>query len=264
MKKNIIFLLLIALIVIVSCAEKADDEQPDVNVEVLQKDYMKWWIYYSERINLSSDFIAIDHSSNKITKGIFLNNLTTGKYIPVRLITKDTTKIYYKLIQLNQSTNNNIKEAIKNVALTENEHFKMEGQKFPGFSFTDLNGKLYTNENTLGKIVVLKCWFIRCHACVAEFPELNEIVNHYKNRNDIVFVSLAFDKEADLRTFLLTKTFNYATVSCPQSYLQDTLMVHAYPTHFIIDKNGIIVKVVNKAVRLNSVLANAMKADIQV
>jgi len=132
----------------------------------------------------------------------------------------------------------------------------MEGQPFPKFDFTDLNGKQYTNENTKGKIVVLKCWFIRCHACIAEFPELNEMVNQYKDRNDIVFVSLAFDQEAALKEFLLKKPFSYATVSVKQSYFKDTLNVISCPTHFLIDKDGKIVKIVNEANRLKSVLAN--------
>ena len=256
-----LLLLLPALFAITSCAEKAGDRQADIDVGIIQKDYMKWWTYYNESINLSLNFTAIDNSSNKISKETFLNSLTTGKYIPVKLLSKDASEICYKLIQLNQPVDKNIEAAIKNVSLTENAHFKMEGQKFPKFSFTDLNGKHYTNENSSGKIVVLKCWFIRCHACVAEFPELNELVNQYKDRNDIVFVSLAFDKEADLRAFLLTKTFNYATVSSPVSFIQDTLMVNAYPTHFIIDKNGNIVKVVNKATRLKLVLENEIQAE---
>ncbi|HZK92937.1 MAG TPA: TlpA disulfide reductase family protein [Prolixibacteraceae bacterium] len=264
MKRKILFLLMISFVAIVSCSEKAVDGDPTVNVENLQKDFTKWWSYYNQQINLSSEFTAIDHSSNEIGKERFLNELTTGKYIPVELISNDTSKTIYKLFPINQQSAKDIATAIKNASVVEYEHFKMEGQKFPGFSFTDLNGRSYTNENTIGKVVVLKCWYINCVACVAEFPELNELVNQYKNRDDIVFVSLAFNDKEDLKAFLLKKPFNYATVPDQKSYLKDTLKVHMYPTHFIIDRNGIIIKVVNKAVRLNSVLANAMKADLPI
>lgn len=261
MKRNILFLLMISFIPIVSCTENTGDGHPIVNVENLQKDFTKWWSYYNQQINLSSEFTAIDHSSNEISKERFLNELTTGKYIPVELISNDASKPIYKLFQINEKSAIDITLAIKNASIVEYEHFKMEGQKFPGFSFTDLNGRSYTNENTIGKVVVLKCWYINCVACVAEFPELNELVNQYKNRDDIVFVSLAFNDKEDLKAFLLKKPFNYATVPDQKSYLKDTLKVHMYPTHFIFDKNGIIIKVVNKAFRLNSVLATAMKAD---
>lgn len=259
MKKYILLLLLLSQFIIVSCSEKSGYGQPDVNVENLQKDFMKWWTYYNERIDLSSDFIAIDNSSNKISKEAFLQSLTTGKYIPLKLIPKDTSKIYYQNYKLIETADKGINDAIKYASIVEYEHYKMEGHKFPKFSFTDLNGRIYTNENTKGKFVVLKCWYINCKACVAEFPDLNEIVKQYKNRDDVVFVSLAFDKADALNEFLLKKPFSYATVSDQKLYLMDTLKVSLYPTHFIIDRNGDIIKVVNRAVSLKTNLANALK-----
>ena len=259
MKNHTLILFLLFIFTIVSYSEKADYGQPEVNVESLQKDFTKWWTYYNERIDLSSDFIAIDNSSNIISKEAFLQILITGKYIPVKLISKDTSKIYYKIYKLIETADKGIKDAIKYASIVEYEHYKMAGQKFPKFSFKDLNGRLYTNDNTKGKFVVLKCWYINCKACVAEFPGLNEIVNQYKNRDDIVFVSLAFDKADALNEFLLKKPFNYATVSDQKLYLMDTLKVSLYPTHFIIDRNGDIIKVVNRAVSLKTILANALK-----
>jgi len=256
MNKNIQSLFLLFLFVVVSCTGKSDYGDPDVNVESLQKDFNKWWTYYHDGINLSSDFRAIDYSSNIISKEIFLRSLTSGKYIPVKLIQKDTSIICYQLFRIDKSTSKQIVETVVAASALEYERFKMEGQPFPKFNFTDLNGKLYTNENTKGKIVVLKCWFIKCHACINEFPELNEMVNLYKDRNDIVFVSLAFDQETALKEFLLKKPFSYATVSCPTSYLTGTLKVNMYPTHFVINKDGKIVKIVSTADRLKHALAN--------
>jgi peroxiredoxin len=42
-------------------------------------------------------------------------------------------------------------------------------QTIPDFSFKDLNGNLITNEKYEGKIVVIKCWYIHCAACIKEF-----------------------------------------------------------------------------------------------
>ena len=264
MKGNILFLLMISLVVIVSCTEKPKNEQPDVNVENLQKDFMKWWGYYNGQINLSLDFTAIDNLSNLISKEAFLKSLTTGKFIPVKLISKDASETRYKLFQISEQSAEGVTSAIINASILEYEHFKMEGQKFPPFNFTDLNGKTYNNENTKGKVVVLKCWYISCVACVAEFPELNELVNQYKSRNDVVFVSLAFNDGPALKEFLLKKPFYYANVANQKSYLKDTLKVNMYPTHFIIDKKGNIVKVVNKGNKLRTILENEMKADITI
>jgi peroxiredoxin len=87
-------------------------------------------------------------------------------------------------------------------------------------------------------------------------------VEKYKNRSDIVFVSLAFDSKEKLEPFLLKKTFSYAVVPDQKQFTFYDLDVKSYPTHFIIDKNGIIRKVVTSADEMidaleNDVLLNA-------
>ena len=84
-----------------------------------------------------------------------MQSLTTVNYIPVKLTSKDTSKIYYKLFPINKTPGNKITETIKSSSTSEYAHFKLEGQYFPTFNFTDLNGIQYTNENTKGKYVVL-------------------------------------------------------------------------------------------------------------
>jgi cytochrome oxidase Cu insertion factor (SCO1/SenC/PrrC family) len=52
-------------------------------------------------------------------------------------------------------------------AFNEIQNLKKVGK--PDFSFKDLNGNLITNESIRGKIVVIKCWYIHCAACIKEF-----------------------------------------------------------------------------------------------
>lgn len=76
-------------------------------------------------------------------------------------------------------------------------------------------------------------------------PELNKIVQQYKNRNDIVFVSLASDSDVALKKFLSKRNFDYAVVPNQKEFMDTTLNLEIYPTHFIINKRGTITKVVN-------------------
>jgi len=246
MKKHILLSFSISILVIVSCSEKTDYGKPNVDSENIQNDYMKWWTYHSDNIILSSDFIAINDASKIITKEAFLKNLTSGNFIPLKLISKNDST-YYQLFKLNKSVNKNIKSTIKNTSSVSYKHYEMEGKYFPEFHFTDLKGDEYNNENTKGKIIILKCWFIKCAACVAEFPELNELVEKYQDREDIIFISLAFDSNDELKQFLLRKPFNYKVASVQAEFMQNDLAINAYPTHFIIDKTGMIQKVVNSA-----------------
>jgi len=78
---------------------------------------------------------------------------------------------------------------------------------------------------------------------VKEIPSLNEMVNQYKDRKDIVFVSLAEDTPEQLKVFLAKKPLSYAVVPNMKKYMNEVLQLNAFPTHFIVNKDGNIVKV---------------------
>jgi thiol-disulfide isomerase/thioredoxin len=108
-----------------------------------------------------------------------------------------------------------------------------------------MEGKTYNKQTTKGKILVLKCWFIDCRPCIAEMPALNELKQQYKNRNDILFVSICWDSKKDVEAFLKKPTFNYAVVPDQYKFLTEGLQLNGYPTHFVINKQGFITKKVN-------------------
>ena len=225
-------------------ADLVSDQTFNTDWNTLTKDYMTWYKYTYHNVRLSQDFIGLDIDSTKIDKGTFLNKLETENVVAFK------TKILkgqsvYQLFKLN-SNDRSIKATIKQMASTEIEHFKMEGVEIPDFNFTDLNGKIYNKSSTKGKVVVLKCWFIHCVACVKEFPELNKLVDENQGRNDILFISLALDSKDSLLNFLKTKEFKYATVPNMMSYLTNKLNITQYPTHLLIDGNGKILKIVSR------------------
>jgi peroxiredoxin len=245
MRKYTFLALLILLQATISCSRKPNYGVPDVDFNRIKKSMSEWWVYHNQHIILSSNFIALDSQSNRINKDSFLKSLTSGEYIPLKLTSTDST--YYKLFKLDQAYDKTIPEVIKLFAEEAYKNFKLEGKPFPKFDFKDLNGVEYTSENTKGKIVLIKCWFIACPPCIEEFPRLNKLVDKYKNRDDIVFISLAFDKKEALGSFLLKNSFRYAVIPDQKQFEFYDLDVKEYPTHFILDKNGIIRKVVLKA-----------------
>lgn len=210
----------------------------------LTKDFLTWYNYTYYNIHLSQDFIGLDIDSVKINKETFLNKLLTGHVVAFKIKILQGEPVY-KLYKFN-SNDESIKATIKQMASTEMVHFKMEGTEIPEFRFIDLNGKTYDKSSTKGKIIVLKCWFIHCTACIKEFPELNKLVDENKNRNDLLFISLALDSKQNLINFLKTKEFKYAVIPEMNNYITDKLNVTEYPTHLLIDKNGKIIKVVNR------------------
>lgn len=264
MKNSLIISLLILCISVFSCGEKSEEVslkeqletlEPKINFVKLDNEFRRWWTYQYKYISLSSNFNGLNEQSVAIDKKQFLEKLISGQYIPLRLKSIDGVETY-KLHKIGDLADKSVGEVIKNEALTALLHYELEGQDFPPFDFTDLNDNHYTNENTKGKIMVLKTWFIACTACVAEFPELNEWIKNYEDRNDIVFVSLALDPKSKLEEFLKTKEFEYQVVPNQGKLIWKELKLQIFPTHIIVDKNGTIVKVVNKASEMISFLNN--------
>ncbi|MGB3467541.1 MAG: TlpA disulfide reductase family protein [Cyclobacteriaceae bacterium] len=244
---------------IFSCQENPEKEvKTSSGIEEIETDFMKWWIYHNKFVSLSEDFIGLDEKSAEISKEDFLGKLITGHYIPLK-IKSDRDVIRYKLHRLDDAADKSIGITIKNESLTSLRHFRMEGATVPEFNLTDMNGNSYTSENIRGKTLVLKTWFISCVACVKEFPELNELVDNFEERNDVVFLSLALDTEEKLEKFLAKKKFSYPVVPEQKTLITEELNLHIYPTHLVINGDGKIMKVVNKASELISYL-NTYKA----
>lgn len=264
MKKFRLISILLLSIFVFSCnedskktqlTEKEETLDPKVNIKEFESDFRKWWTYQSHNISLSSNFTGLNVQSDTISKKQFLEELISGNYIPIRLSTIDSSE-QYKLYKLDSLAEESIGSAIKNESLTKLKHYKMEGMNFPEFDFTDLSGKQYTNESTKGKTTVIKTWFIGCAACIAEFPELNELVEKHKESNDIIFMSLATDSKTKLKEFLKKRMFEYSVVPSQIIFIAKKLNLQQYPTHIIVDENGIILKVVNKASEMISFLEN--------
>jgi peroxiredoxin len=242
MKKIFLALSFLVLFTVCSCQSKFGN--PEVNPFEIQKKFIDWWSYQYNEIMLSRDFVALDSNSKEIGKEAFLKVLSEGSYIPIRL-ESDKNLFYYKLFKIEPTADTSIKAVMAETAFNEIQNLKKEGELFPEFSFKDLNGNLITNESMKGKIVIIKCWYIHCAACIKEFPEVNNLVSNFKDRKEMIFISLAEDTPEQLKPFLVKKPLSYSVVPNMKDYMNLTLQLNAFPTHFIINKDGSIAKVVS-------------------
>jgi peroxiredoxin len=217
---------------------------PVMTAAAIAKDFDSFWTYYSRYAQLCQDYPTQDENGRTIARTIFLEKLNTGLYLPLVIYGKP--QMIFKLAKIPPHAPKDISLLLSNYANKELTYAKMEGKPIPSFSFKDLNGKRYTSANTKGKIVLFKCWFIHCQACIEEMPALNELVARYKNRNDILYLSLAIDQPTELSKFLAKTKFNYQTIPMQEAYMTNQLHIQAYPTHYLINKAGILVKVLDE------------------
>lgn len=239
MKAKFSFSFLLFAMVFVSCSPRTNYMHSVVAPGAILKSTMSFLKYREQYVRLYEDFTAMDPASNVITKKSFLKLLSTGEYLPLRMVSKDSST-YYKLYKLDASIPDEIRNTIKYWGLEEYDYYNMEGQKLPNYNFKDLKGRIYNNQNTKGKILVIKCWFIDCLPCIKEMPLLNELKQQYNSRKDIRFISLCWDSKKDVEKFLKKTIFNYAVVPDQYKFLTERLHLNAYPTHFVINKLGFI------------------------
>ena len=228
-------------------SESAVNQSHEIQApDILQvtSNFRTWYNYHYANIHLGGNFTGETVEGKTITREAFLQQLRDENYLALHTGEREGIPVY-KLAPID-STKSDIRTTIREEARQKLFYLGIEGKDFPAFDFTDLDGRQYSNSSTNGKYVFIKCWFIKCVACIEEFPELNEFVAEHNNRDDLVFLSLALDDAESLREFLKVKPLAYATVPEMEAYLTDQLSVGAYPTHFLIGKDGKILKMTNK------------------
>lgn len=222
------------------------------------KDFQTWDTYRHYNIRLGLDFKGLDVNGRVLGKADFLKRLATSQFVAFKTGLQGDVPTY-QLHPLSPAQTE-IGNSMQQLARSELTRYKREGQPLPAFTFTDLSGKNYTPANTKGKILVLKCWYINCVACVQEFPAVNQVVEDYRNQPEVLFVSLAFDSKDKLAAFLRKWDLRYAVVPAAREYLEKQLQIHEFPTHLLIGPTGKMVKVTTSIADLLPALRQQVQA----
>lgn len=134
------------------------------------------------------------------------------------------------------------KEQIQQVEDAKKEVKKMKGKPFPDFELTTMDGEVITKEDAAGKILLINFWFTSCKPCIMEMPEMNEMVKGF-NSEEIIFLAPTFDNGALVSKFLDKRDFDYQIIPDVKDFCLE-MNVRSYPTHFIVNREGIIEKVI--------------------
>lgn len=242
-----------------SFSQTVNDKSPVVEPAAIVKDLMSWLVYERDYLVWSADYYTFDESFAAISKMEFLERLSTGKFLPVKLKSADAS-VHYQLYELEKSIDKDIVSTIADRAIRQLRYLKMEGMPLPDFNFTDLNNRIYNSETTKDKIVVINCWFVACTPCAAEMPDLNQLVKQYQKQKDVLFVALTLDPADAIRDFLKQKEFRYAIVPDKDAYLKERLKIIGYPTQLIVNRQGKITKVIESN-KINE-LKEALRKEI--
>jgi peroxiredoxin len=176
-----------------------------------------------------------DASGKKIGGMEVIKAIQSGEGVPVRYINDSKEIKAYVLRPTTEEEKQTIKDKLKAVGATKNE---MVGKLAKPFTVKDMLGKTYSLKNLKGKTVVLNFWFVECVPCIAEIPELNNLVKKYKDKN-VVFLAISNSDKAKITKF--QKKHNFKYILAPKdakTTVLDDYNINAFPTHIVIDKNS--------------------------
>ncbi len=164
----------------------------------------------------------------------FIKTMMSGDYIPEPFI--DSNKVV-KAFVLRKATQEEKMQMVEMHDDIENKNDLIGKTAFP-FSVIDLFGNNFSLEKLKGKVIVINFWFIECKPCVMEMPELNQLVEKYKNK-DVVFLGFANNEKTKIENFLKTKSYKYNIIANNNDLLK-LYNVNSFPTHLVIDKNSVV------------------------
>lgn len=115
------------------------------------------------------------------------------------------------------------------------------GEPAPALAGRTLDGKRVSLDSLKGKVVVMHFWFTDCLPCKQEIPQLNQLAARYRNRDDVVFLSVSLDGRPSTQRFLRQMPFLYEVLYSGYR-IAERYKIESYPTNLVINQRGFIAR----------------------
>ncbi|HLM03034.1 MAG TPA: TlpA disulfide reductase family protein [Pyrinomonadaceae bacterium] len=114
-----------------------------------------------------------------------------------------------------------------------------------GFEAFDEGGKLVTEQDFNGKIVLLDFWHTRCGYCFAKFPQVEKAYQAYKNDSSVMILAvnkpLEVDKSNQAFEIIREEGHSFPVVITKDADMSEKFGVFRFPAAFVINQTGVIV-----------------------
>lgn len=139
----------------------------------------------------------------------------------------------------------------KNTESNKENSTKEDKIKAPDFSLVDQYGRTHKLSDYKGKVVFLNFWATWCPPCRGELPHIEEIYKEYKNSSEgVIILSITapnLGKEGskdDITNFLNKQGYTFPVMFDNTADIMEQYNIEAFPTTFIVDKEGNVNKYV--------------------
>lgn len=107
-------------------------------------------------------------------------------------------------------------------------------------NFIDLNNKRHTLKNHKGEVLLINFWATWCPPCVKELPSLNRLQEKINNKNFKILAVNIGEETKTVKKFLSEMDIKFPVLTDPLAESVEPWKLIAFPSSFVIDKNGII------------------------
>ncbi|MCG2616662.1 TlpA family protein disulfide reductase [Terrimonas sp. NA20] len=190
-------------------------------------------IAFAQKARLTDASIVKDTAGTVYPASAWKSFLSSGKY-GIRAENPASSSSAFIIYALSEEE---IRHRQDNLPRPFESGFFITGRKPASFVAKDLEGNKYKLKDLIGKVVILNFWFVNCGPCRTEIPELNKLVEEYKDSSNVVFLAVALDEEKEVKRFVEKIPFNYQMITNGR-YITAEYGITVYPTHAVIDKEG--------------------------
>jgi thiol-disulfide isomerase/thioredoxin len=112
------------------------------------------------------------------------------------------------------------------------------GPVLPGFETKDLDGRRWRTADLSGKITFVEVWASWCGPCRAEHPQIQQLHERLKGRNDLQLVTLSIDESAYLaESYMKSKGYSFPVIAS-KDVTEKLFPVIGLPQAWVVDRNG--------------------------
>ena len=122
-----------------------------------------------------------------------------------------------------------------------------EGEPFPQFSETDMDGRTWTNDSVRGRVMVINLWYSGCGPCRAEMPILSEwkeqlpgVLSEWKEQLPGVMFFSATYHDAETAKRITDKHHFTWTHLVEAKDMMAWIGYEGFPLTIVVDKKGIV------------------------
>lgn len=145
---------------------------------------------------------------------------------------------YHQAMQACLDEHDSLRRANPNQVFIFYSSDKLVGAYAPDTIGQMISGELVDRNFFRNKITLFNFWFESCPGCVAEIPELNQLVEHF-GKKDFNFVAIGRETDADVQSFMEKHAWQFDPLSNGHVAIEEVFRpIWGYPTTMVVNQEG--------------------------